>query len=404
MNTYDVAIIGTGVAGAFATYKIAKDYKDVKLLILDLGRPPMKRRRQLEGWLGCMPNSDGKLYLNNLEEVANITGKRLINSSFKEVKNVFNNISDFKIIKDKNPNVNFSKKINKLGYEIKLNDYVQLYPKEIHALSKKIANLIEENKNISCVFDEEVIDISKNKKMFSIKTENEEFKCKKIIFSVGRSGWRWAHKIYSNFGIIQNNNIAKYGIRIETDALNLRDLNKSNCSFIKQNEIEIGNFSWSGTVIPEDHVDCAITSFRSNEDRWGSDKVSFNLIGSRFLESNKAVEEIDRIAKLTFLLANDRILKEKLTTLMGKKSKISIMKEYDWIPNYLKELNEVIPNLINKSHFYFPTIIPAPSEINVYSNLETDIDGMFVAGECAGVNGILSAACTGIIAAEKICK
>jgi uncharacterized FAD-dependent dehydrogenase len=404
MNVYDIAIIGTGVAGAFATYKIAKEHKDVKLLILDLGRPPMKRRRQLEGWLGCLPNSDGKLYLNNLDQVSKLVGKRSCTSSFKEVKNIFSGIDNLNITKDRNPLSSFSKKINKLGYEIKLNDYIQLYPKQIHSLSKKIASLIDDNDKVDCVFDEEVLDITKSKKIFTIKTEEQEFKCKKIIFSVGRSGWRWAHKIYSKFGIVQNNNVAKYGIRIETDAINLKDLNKSSCSLVRENEIEVGGFSWNGTVIPEDHVDCAITSFRSNEDRWHSDKVSFNLIGHRSLDSDKAVEEIDRIAKLTFLLANDRVLKEKVSSLMTNKSKISIMKEYTWIPNYLQELNEVIPNLIAKSHFHFPTILPMPSEINIYNNLETDIDGMFVAGECSGISGILSAACTGIVAAEKAVK
>jgi len=404
MTIYDVSIIVTGVAGAFATYKIAKEYKDVKLLILDLGRPPMKRRRQLEGWLGCLPNSDGKLYINNLDAVSDLAGKRSCNSAFKQVSDAFREFSELKIIKDKSPLSGFSKKISKLGYEINLNDYIQLYPKEIHALSKKIASVIEGNPNVDCVFDEEVLDVYKNKKIFNIKTEEQEFKAKKIIFSVGRSGWRWAHKIYSNFGIVQNNKTSKYGIRIETDAVNLKDLNKSNCSLTKKNEIEIGNFCWNGTVIPEDHVDCAITSFRGNENRWNSDKVSFNLIGHRHLDLEKAVEETDRIAKLTFLLANDRVLKEKLSNITSGKSKISIMKEYNWIPQYLNQLNEVIPNLILKSHFYFPTILPLTSEINVYSNLETDIEGMFVAGESAGLTGILSAACTGIIAADKIIK
>ena len=34
----------------------------------------MKRRRQLEGWLGCLPNSDGKIYLSDTSKVAELTG------------------------------------------------------------------------------------------------------------------------------------------------------------------------------------------------------------------------------------------------------------------------------------------------------------------------------------------
>jgi len=66
MMIYDVGIIGAGVAGSFASLKLAKEHKNVKAILFDLGRPPMKRRRQLEGWLGCLPNSDVKLYLSHI--------------------------------------------------------------------------------------------------------------------------------------------------------------------------------------------------------------------------------------------------------------------------------------------------------------------------------------------------
>jgi len=400
-TTYDIAIIGAGIAGAFASYKITKDFKNLKLLIVDIGRPPMKRRRQLEGWLGCFPGSDAKLYLNNLDSVANLIGKKSANSAFKEVKSCFNEISDLTISKNANPSVSFNKNMQKIGYDYQINNFSQIFPKEIHALSKKLSSLIDENPSVDLLFDEEVLDIKKDKKIFSITTDYNELKAKKIIFSPGRSGWRWAHQIYKKFGIVQNNNRGKYGIKIETDASILKDLNKSNCIYSKE-KITLGPFLWNGTVIPEDHVDCAIASFRSNENRWKSDKVSFDLLlDANFENSN---EEIDRITKLTFLLANDRIIKERLASLVAGKSKISIMKEYNWITEVVEELNTAMPNLISKSHFYLPTIAPLPSEINIYSNLETDVDGLFVAGESTGISGILSAACMGIAAAKFACK
>ncbi|NJR22668.1 MAG: hypothetical protein HC786_11145 [Richelia sp. CSU_2_1] len=38
MKDFDVGIIGAGVAGAFATLKLAKDHKNVKAILFDLGR------------------------------------------------------------------------------------------------------------------------------------------------------------------------------------------------------------------------------------------------------------------------------------------------------------------------------------------------------------------------------
>src|SRR5271166_5971571 len=139
MKDFDVGIIGAGVAGAFATLKLAKDHKNVKAILFDLGRPPMKRRRQLEGWLGCLPNSDGKLYQTDVAKVADLTGLRRAKSAHTWMKHVLEQIDTFKVTKDRPPLVTLEKKIKKAGYEISLNDYVQVYPKEIHMLSKYMA-------------------------------------------------------------------------------------------------------------------------------------------------------------------------------------------------------------------------------------------------------------------------
>jgi len=403
MSNYDVGIIGAGVAGAFATLKLAKDHKNVKVVLFDLGRPPMKRRRQLEGWLGCLPNSDGKLYLNDIHKVAELTGLRRAKSANTWFKHAISNVDDFKIIKDKRPNVSLEKKFNKIGYEIVLNDYVQVYPKDIHALSKWMAETIERAKNVTFCFDKEVFKVYKQKKGFVVATAEEEYHCKKIILAVGRSGWRWARDIFNNFGIVENNDIARFGIRIEASSSVMKEFNRSNCSLYKGTDIELGPMSWYGTVIPEDHLDLAISAFRSNENRWKSDKVSFSLIGNRPFP-NSGFEQTDRIGKLSFVLANDRIIRERLSTLLHGKSKISMIKEYDWIKETVNELGTIVPELLTKGYFHVPTISPMAPKINIGSNLETEVDGMFVVGESAGIHGILAAGIMGIIAADNVCK
>lgn len=403
MSNFDVGIIGAGVAGAFATMKMAKDHKNVKTILFDLGRPPMKRRRQLEGWLGCLPNSDGKLYLSDMDKVSDLVGTRKAKSAHNWFNKALSNVGTFKTTKDRSPSVAAEKRLKKIGYDVSLNDYVQIYPKDIHALSKYMSEFIEEYKNITYSFDNEVKKIYKQKNLFVIVTEGQEYRCKKLIIAVGRSGWRWAKELYSSFGIVDNNDIAKFGIRIEINASVMKDFNKSNCTLTKGEEVEAGPFSWYGTVIPEDHLDLAISAFRSNENRWKSDKVSFSLIGSRPFAEN-GFEQTDRIGKLTFVLSNDRIIKERVSHILTGKSKISIIPEYDWLKGTISELATAIPEILTKGYYHVPTITPMAPKINIGSNLETEIEGMFVVGESAGIHGILSAATMGIIAADNVCK
>jgi len=403
MSTFDVGIIGAGVAGAFATMKMAKDHKNVKTILFDLGRPPMKRRRQLEGWLGCFPNSDGKLYLSDLNKVTDLVGLRKSKSAYNWFHKVISNVDNFKVTKDKGPNSAVEKRLKKIGYDVALNDYIQVYPKDIHALSKYMSESIEKCKNITYSFDNEVKSIYKQKNMFVVVTDEQEYRCKKLIIAVGRSGWRWAKEVYSNFGIIDNNDTAKFGIRIELNAQVMKDFNRSNCSLIKGNDIEIGPMSWYGTVIPEDHLDLAISAFRSNENRWKSDKVSFSLIGNRPFP-NAGFEQTDRIGKLMFVLSNDRIIKERVAHILTGKSKVSMIKEYDWLKDVLTELGTAVPEITAKAYYHVPTITPMAPKINIGSNLETEVEDMFVVGESAGVHGILAAGVMGAIAADNVCK
>jgi uncharacterized FAD-dependent dehydrogenase len=399
-NNFDVAIIGSGVSGTFAALKLAKEHKGMKIILFDEGSPPGKRRSQMTGFLGTLPTGDGKLYQSDIDKVLQLIGTRKTNTASKWFNNYVKNIFDLTIIKDQGPKINLDKKIKKNGFEIIKNDYVQIFPKEIHALSKKIVNDIE-NK-ISLCFDEEITSVVKNKKGFIITSPTKQIACKKLIICTGRSGWRWTSDLYKSLNIITDNNVSKFGVRIELNSHLMKDFNKSNCS-ITNCELEIGPMSWSGTVIPEDHVDMAITSFRSNEARWKSNNVSFNLIGTRHFENN-GFEQTNRIGQLVFILTNDRIIKEKVSLILKNKSKISIIPEYNWLPGAIKQIGQFMPEVISKGYYHVPTILPSIPKINIKNNLETDIQNMFCAGEASGQSGILYAAITGLTAADSVSK
>lgn len=403
VNTqFDVGIIGSGVAGSFALQKILKQYKDVKVALFDAGRPPLKRRHQLYGFLGCLPGSDGKLYLNDLNTVNNIAGFKKTTDANKWVMDRLSYVADIKLIKDKRPSASLEKKLSKYGFDIELNNHYQLYPKDIHSYSRSIVSDLDKSKNVFTSFDNEVFKVLKHKNYFIVNTNAGDFHCKKILITVGRGGWRWVSELFSDFGIIENNDVARFGIRAEMPSSYLKDFNQSNCSLI-HNLVEVGPFSHSGTVIPEDHIDLAITSFRSNESRWHSDKVSFNIIAEKHFE-NEGYQQADRIGKLTFILGNDRVMKEKISTLMSKKSKISVIPEYGWLLSEIEEINQIIPELINKGSFYAPTLMPLAPQIKLGKNFATVVDGLFVAGETSGVRGILGAAVSGCIAIDGLVK
>jgi uncharacterized FAD-dependent dehydrogenase len=400
MNIFDIGIVGAGVSGTFAALKLTKKHKNKKIVLFEIGRGPAKRRQQMNGYLGCFPNSDGKLYLNDIDKVEEICGKTKTKKAYNWFLNYVKNILNTDVVKDILPSKSLVKKIKNNEFNLQLNNYIQVIPKEIHLLSRKITSDLQSYKNIQFNFDDEVFEIRKDKKYFIITSQTGEYICKKLLINVGRSGWRWVSNLYESFGIIENNDLIKFGVRIEIPNTSMKDFNNSNCTLTYDN-LEIGPLCWNGTVIPEDHLDFAISAFRSNEGRWQSDNVSFNLINN-ISTKNNGWQQTDRLGQLTFILTNERVAKEKISSFLSKKSKVSIIPEYDQMIDSINKLSTIIPDIINKGYLHIPTITPLPPKIRLGTNLLTEVENMYCAGESCGIVGILAAALTGIIAADSM--
>lgn len=404
-KVYNVGIVGAGIAGAFASLRAAENFKDSSVILFDLGRPPGKRRRQLEGWLGCFPTGDGKIHINDIYDVMTVVDGRKARPADKWVQSKLSEAGSMKIIKDKLPQVAVQKKAADLGFDIYKNDYIQWKPESVHKLSRIFSDTIIEVGNTTLSFDNEVYQIIKKGDIFQIKTQQGDFKCKNVIISVGRSGWRWANDLFKSFGIIKNDDYAHVGIRIECASQYMKEFNKSHCSFFRE-DIEIGSLCWDGTVIPEDHADLVVSGFRSNEERWkkmGKDKVSFDIIGRRYFPGN-GIAEMERMAKLAFLMFNDRIGREKVKNIIKKESALSQIPEYDWLIDTIKELETLFPSIISRSYFHSPTIQPQTAPILLGSDLSSEVEGLYVAGESAGFIGIYAAAISGVIAIDSALK
>lgn len=401
-KVYDIGIIGGGVAGAFAALRIAENHKNKSCVLFELGRPPAKRRRQLEGWLGCFPFGDGKLYPGNVDQLSDLVHGRRSSSMKKWFFKQINNINETKLIKAKQLGSNLQKRIAQNNFKVISHDYYQWKPESIHQLSRDISDRIEKAGNVEFSFDNEVYNIMKHNDNFTITTNDGEYNCKKIILCVGRSGWRWVNKLYKDFGILVSDDIAEYGVRVELPAQYLKEFNKSHCSLIRD-DISLGPFSWGGQVIQEDHADMTIASFRSNEDRWKTDKVFFSMLIKKEIPG-KACSGTERIAKLAFLLSQDRVGREKVKSFIKGDSQLSLIPEFNWLNEYFVEVEKVIPTIISRGYFHCPDIKSMTSNIRIDPNLETEVSGMYVAGESAGIRGIVGAGVSGGIAAECASK
>jgi uncharacterized FAD-dependent dehydrogenase len=407
---WDIGIIGAGPAGVFAALRLAERHRNLKVVVFEFGPPPpnclrqdpihvKRRRRQLEGYLGCFPTGDGKIYLEeDTEKVLEIADGRRVRAVKDWLASQLNEVNAQKNLKSKQPSPTLKKAIYDNGFDLIVHNYDQWNPDQIHQLSKISSERIESAGNVYLSFDTEVFDFLKSDKRFVVNTSQGDFNCKKLILGVGRSGWRWVNNVYKSLGLLQQDNIARYGVRVEMPSSALKEFHKSHCSLIRD-DLDIGPLQWMGSIIQEDHDDMTIAAFRSNEDRWKSDKVFFS-VQKRVEVKTSPCEHVDRIAKLSHLLSGDRVGREKIKSFTHGIGDLAEMPEYTWVGDALKSLEPVFPNIINRGYFHVPDIDTNISKINIANNLETEVDGLFVAGECAGIKGIAAAGIMGAVAAE----
>ena len=399
IEKYDITIIGSGPAGAFATYKAAVEKTDQKVCVVEFGRPPGKRRKQMEGWFGCFMSSNLRFYTDDLIGLNSICGDS--KSEYDELLDFLKTINKTEIVKQKEPSDEAKNRIVTNGYTYKLNPYFQWQSENVHLMSKKVAAIVESNKNITCKFDTECFNVEKTDGGFFVVTEHGKFFSKNVVVCAGRSGWRFAHKVFKNLGISTNNNKAAFGVRIEIPVSTSKLWNGSHCTMFKDDTV-IGPLSWNGTVVPEDHDDLVISNWRSNEDRWYSEKMSF-VFSRTFEFHNNGKEQSERLSKLAYVLSDSRVGKIKVKEYNGN-WELNMIPEYKWLRPSMLELKCLFNGILEKGVFHAPEVTLNIPDIDISNKLETNIKGLYVAGETAGVSGLLGSAVSGIVVANNLLK
>ena len=102
----------------------------------------------------------------------------------------------------------------------------------------------------------------------------------------------------------------------------------------------------------------------------------------------------------------DRVGRERVKSFLRNDgtSQLAFIPELKWAQEYIQKLETLFPNIVSKGFLHSPDIIPMLAKVNVSENFETDVEGLFVAGESANIMGVAAAGISGAIAAEGAVK
>jgi len=440
---HEVIIIGAGPAGLFAAQELNK--KGIRdILILEKGNSIEKRKKceTLYGVGGSGTFSDGKLHFSmNLsqEKLLDFCNRDEAQELIEKVEKEFLNLGVKSPVTptDKDAVKKLIKECQK--FNVRLYDRrcrhvgSDLLPK---VMNKMVNNLVKSGIKIKT--KTEVSKISFKKNGFVIESNKGEYRSQKLLVAPGRGGTKWFQDQAKELKIHYDYQKVEVGVRVEFPASVTED--HSQVMYENIYSLQTPTFDDTmrtfcpcpnGYVAIEDYGDYVCVNGHSNSN---NDSPNSNFALVQEIKLTEPVENTTdyaiSIAKLATTIGGGKPIIQRLMDLKKRRRSnssritkslvipsllnctpgdIAMALPYRLVTNILESLeilDQILPGINAGSNFlYAPEIKLRGSKIKTNKYLETEISGLFVAGDGAGVSGnIVGAAATGIIAARGILK
>ncbi len=463
---YDVIIVGAGPAGIFCAYELVEKYPNKKVLLVDKGLDIYTRKCPIlegkiqkcpvskDGISGCKPAcsitngfggagaySDGKF--NITSEFGGWLSDYLDDSAVNSLINYVDSINlkfgaTTNITDPTTPKVReIERKAIGVGLKLLRAKVRHLGTENNLEILKKIYNYLDDK--ITMMFKTEVSDlIVENGVVKGITTsKGDKYTADSVVLSVGRDGSKWLSSICNNNGIRMTNNQVDIGVRVETNDVIMEEINENlyEGKFIFNTSVGtvVRTFcsNPSGHVVVENHSGIMLANGHAYEDKaLGSENTNFALLVSHkfsepFNKPNEYAHEVSRLAnqlsvgsvivqRYGDLQRGRRTTKKRLddgfvrpTLKEAVPGDLGLVLPYNTMKSLIEmveALDHITPGIASEHTLFYGVeakFYSARPEID--ANFETNIKGLYAAGDGAGLTrGLAQAEANGIWVARKI--
>jgi len=452
---FDVIIVGGGPAGLFSAFYLM-EHSNLRVLMVEKGKKPLARKcpnHNLQKCVKCNPcnilsgvggaglYSDGKLNFiprlgkTDLTQFMPLSSAQALIDETEEIFTRFGmdgpvyptNMEEAKEIR---------KDARRFGIDLLLIKQKHLGSDNLPKYISDMADYIE-SKGMVLHTSEEVVDItSEDGRVTGVITNKASYQANNVILAPGRIGANWVGALAQRHGIILSQRGIEVGVRVEVHNDIMDDL----CNIIYDPTFFIRTTTYDditrtfctnqgGFISLENYKDFVCVNGHAYTGKKSSN-TNFAFLSKVILTEpvtdNQAYGE--SIGRLSSIIGGGKPILQRFGDLKrGRRSTWNRIKKSYIEPTMtnvvcgdiamalperilsnliegLETLNLVLPGVSNdETLLYAPEIKFFATQIETSNDLETAVQGMYVAGDGPGVAGnIVSAAATGLIPAKKI--